>query len=97
MNRENVLQILSQHREELQQQFGVNTLALFGSTARGDATDGSDIDLLVEFNRPTGLFGLINLQFHLEKVLGCPVDLNTTDGIKPRIRSRVLAESIYVN
>lgn len=97
MKRANALQLLAKHRQQLRQQFGVATLALFGSTARDEATDASDIDLLVEFNRPTGLFGLMRLQFYLEELLGCPVDVSTPDGLKPRIRPRVLAESIYVN
>ncbi|RIK43495.1 MAG: nucleotidyltransferase [Chloroflexi bacterium] len=97
MKRAEALQRLSTHREELRKQFGVVSLALFGSTARDETTQHSDVDLLVEFDRPTGLFGLLRLQFHLEELLGCPVDLGTLDGLKPRIRDRVLAESIHVN
>lgn len=97
MSRTETLQCLAAHREELRQQFGVRSLALFGSTARDTADATSDVDLLVEFDRPTGLFGLIGLQFYLEKLLGCSVDVGTVAGLKPRIRERVLAESIYVN
>lgn len=97
MRRTDTLQRLSTHREELHRQFGVTSLALFGSTARDTANDASDVDLLVEFDRPTGLFGLIRLQFYLEELLGCSVDVGTVEGLKPRIRERVLAESIYVN
>ena len=97
MKRSEAVQRLGAHREQLRQQFGVVSLAIFGSTARDEATTESDIDLLVEFDRPTGLFGLIRLQFHLEELLGTTVDVGTVDGLKPRIRERVLAESIYVN
>jgi hypothetical protein len=97
MRRVETLQRLAAHREALHQQFGVTSLALFGSTARDTAGAASDVDLLVEFDRPTGLFGLIRLQFYLEELLGCPVDVGTWEGLKPRIRERVLAESIYVN
>ena len=97
MKRNEALQRLSAQREQLRQQFGVASLAIFGSTARDDATASSDVDLLVEFDRPTGLFDLIRLQFHLEELLGTTVDVGTVDGLKPRIRERVLAESIYVN
>ncbi|MEZ4714113.1 MAG: nucleotidyltransferase family protein [Caldilineaceae bacterium] len=97
MERAETLKRLSAHRAELHQQFGVTSLAIFGSTARDTATAASDVDLLVEFDRPTGLFGLIRLQFYLEEILGCSVDVGTIEGLKPRIRDRVMAESIHVN
>jgi len=97
MKRTTAIAQLAAHREELRQQFGVTSLAIFGSTARDEATLESDIDLLVEFERPTGLFDLIRLQFHLEALLGTSVDVGTIDGLKPRTRERILAESIYVN
>jgi len=97
MKRENVIRLLVEHRDELQHQFGVKSLALFGSVARDEATETSDVDVLVEFDRPTGLFGLIRLQDYLGSLFGCPVDVGTSNSLKPRIRSRVLAESIYVN
>jgi predicted nucleotidyltransferase len=96
MKRDDVLQILADHHEELRQQFGVKTLALFGSVARNEATETSDVDLLVEFARPVGLFGLFALQDHLAQLLGCAVDLGTPDSLKPRIRALVLAESLHV-
>ena len=97
MERTETLQRLSAHREELHQQFGVTSLVLFGSTARDTVSAASDVDLLVEFDRPTGLFGLLRLQFYLEELLGCSVDVGTFEGLKPRIRDRVMVESIHVN
>ena len=61
MQRDDVLKILVDHRDELRQQFGVKSLALFGSVARDEATETSDVDLLVAFARPVGLFGLYAL------------------------------------
>jgi hypothetical protein len=95
MKRSEAVQRLGAHRDQLRRQFGVALLAIFGSTARDEATTESDVDLLVEFDRPTGLFDLIRLQFHLEELLGTTVDVGTIDGLKPRIRECVLAESIY--
>jgi len=69
---------------------------LFGPVARNKATAVSDMDLLVEFNRPVGYFGLFALQNYLEKLLGCPVDLGTLDSLKPYIRERVMGELIRV-
>jgi predicted nucleotidyltransferase len=91
-----VLQVLKQNNAELEMQFGVKTLMLFGSVARDEATSKSDVDLLVEFNRPVGYFGLFALRNYLEKLLGCPVDLGTPDSLKPYIRERVMGELIHV-
>jgi predicted nucleotidyltransferase len=96
MKRDAVIQILKQQNAELARQFRVKKLLLFGSVARDEATSISDVDLLVEFNKPVGYFGLFALQDHLEKLLGCPVDLATPDSLKPRIRERVLGEMIRV-
>ena len=96
MERELVLQILRQNQAEIRL-YGVKSLALFGSVVRGEARPDSDVDLLVEFDRPVGLFGLIALQQRLEDLLGCPVDLGTPDSLKDRFRSRVMEESVYVS
>ncbi len=96
MKREAIIHLLKQQNAELARQFGVKSLSLFGSVARDEATSVSDVDLLVEFNRPTGYFGLFALQDHLEKLLGCPVDLGTPDSLKPYIRERVQGELIRV-
>jgi len=96
MSRKEVIQILNDHQQDLTLRFGVKSLALFGSMARNEARPSSDVDLLVEFNRPVGLFGLYALQDHLERLLGCSVDLGTPDSLKTRIRDRVLEERIAV-
>jgi len=96
MQRKEVIRKLNQKRADLRERYGVKSLALFGSVARDEATPASDVDLLVEFNRPVGLFGLFVLQDYLEGLLGCPVDLGTPDSLKPRIRARVLQEMVRV-
>ena len=70
---------------------------LFGSVARDEATDKSDVDLLVEFHRPIGYFGFFELQDDLTRLLGAQVDLGTPASLKQRFRTRVLAEAIRVN
>ena len=96
MEQDVVLQLLKQKNTELTNQFGVRSLALFGSVAKNKATNASDVDLLVEFNRPVGYFGLFALQDYLENLLGCSVDLGTPDSLKPYIRERVQGELIRV-
>jgi len=92
-----VLQLLKQKNTELVNKFGVKTLLLFGSVARDEATSKSDVDLLVEFNRPVGYFGLFALQEYLETLLGCSVDLGTLESLKPNIREQVMGDLIRVN
>ncbi len=96
MKQDTVLQILKQKNAELTKQFGVKSLSLFGSVARNESTSTSDVDLLVEFNRPVGYFGLFALQDYLEKLLGCSVDLGTPDSLKPYIKERIMGEIIHV-
>lgn len=93
--REGVVASLAVHRDELRE-LGVRSLFLFGSVARGEERPGSDVDLLVEFDRPTGLFGLIRLQHRLEEILGCAVDLGTPESLRPRIRDAVRGEAVRV-
>lgn len=97
MKKQEVIQILRQHNREFSDRYGVKSLALFGSVARGDASLASDIDLLVEFDRPVGLFGLFALQDRLEDIFGCKVDLGTPDSLKPRLRTSVMSELVYVS
>jgi hypothetical protein len=96
MKRNEVVRILTEHQKELSEKYGVKSLALFGSVARDEANPKSDVDVLVEFDRSVGLFGLFALQDYLEALLGCPVDLGTPDSLKPRLRTKVLAECVYV-
>ncbi len=96
MRREEVINALSERRTELTQNYGVKSLSLFGSASRDEAGPASDVDLLVEFDRPVGYFGLFALQDYLESLLGCKVDLGTPDSLKPHIRARVLGECVRV-
>ncbi len=96
MSRLEVLSTLRAQQAELHARFGVTRLTLFGSVARDEAGQDSDVDLLVEFDRPVGLFRFIELQNHLEGLLGCGVDLGPPQSLKPRIRDRVLAEAVRV-
>jgi uncharacterized protein len=97
MKKQKVIQLLKQHNRELSDRFGVKSLALFGSVARDEANPASDIDLLVEFDRPVGLFGLFALQDRLEEIFGCKVDIGTPDSLKPRLRASVISEMEYVS
>ncbi len=75
---------------------GVKSLSLFGSVARDSAQSSSDVDLLVEFAYPIGLFQFMDLKNYLEKILNCSVDLGTPKSLHPRIKENVLQEAIHV-
>ena len=87
--------LLKHHRADLHQR-GVKSLAVFGSMARGEATPDSDIDVLVEFSRPVGLFEFIRLKMYLENLTGRSVDLVTPDALRPAMRDDILNEAVHV-
>jgi hypothetical protein len=96
MKRDEVLSVLRAQRERLRSEHGVKSLGLFGSVARDEAGPNSDVDLLVEFERPTGYFGLVRLQLLLQELLGCPLDLGTPGSLRPSMRQRIDKEAIRV-
>ncbi len=96
MKQQQALAILEQHRSEMIQQYAVRHLALFGSTARDDARDDSDIDVMVEFEQPATFDRYVGLLAYLENILGRKVDLVTAGGIKPRARQQVEKDLIRV-
>lgn len=96
MNRETALQILTEHKARLKDQFGVVTLALFGSMALDRATAQSDIDVLVGFDGPATSTRYFGVQFYLEDLFGCPVDLVTDKALREDIRPYVEREAVHV-
>ena len=96
MTRQEIVDRIVEHREELEAK-GIKSLALFGSVARGDAGQSSDVDVVVELNQPMGLFGLSDLKHRLEQILAVKkVDLITRDGIHPALKDVILEEAVNV-
>jgi len=92
-------QLLKEEREEILRlcaRYGAKKILVFGSTARGEADEQSDIDFLVELEPGRSLLDLGGLQYELEKLLRCRVDVVIERGLKRRIRERVLKEAIPV-
>jgi len=89
-----ILKTLADHREEVKR-FGVRSLALFGSAARGEATATSDLDFLVEFENPN-FDSYMALLEYLEKLFGRPADLVLANTLKPRLREPILRETVHV-
>lgn len=97
MKRQQALNLLLARREAMRQRFGVSRLSLFGSVARDEATDSSDIDVLVEFERPTTLFQLGALQLYLEDAfVGPRVDVVPRDCILPHLEAAILKDAVDV-
>ncbi len=96
MKRSEAIHLLKQQQKELSEHYHVASLSVFGSVARDEARLDSDIDILVKFSQPVGLFHFIDLQQHLEDILKCKVDLGTYRSIKPSIKEQVLQEAIRV-
>ena len=95
MKLDQVLRLIRKNYQTLQQ-MGVESLAVFGSTARDEATPGSDVDLLVTFSGPPTYDQYIETKFFLEDLLGCKVDLVPKIGLKQLIRESVEQEAVYV-
>lgn len=77
---------------EICREHNVAQLGLFGSTVRGEAGENSDLDLLVEFSKPTSQLGLIGLEQRLEYALGRKIDLLTKAALSPYLRDHILQE-----
>ena len=96
MNRDEVLNTLRAHKPTLAERFGVTGLSLFGSFARDQATDRSDVDILVMFDRPATSSSYFGVQFYIEDLLGRRVDLVTDRALRPEIRPYVERDALDV-
>lgn len=96
MTRDEVLRILRAHKPALARRFGVTDLALFGSFARDQATDDSDVDILVRFAAPPDLRSYFGAQFYLEDLLGRPVDMAADGELRPEMLPSVQRDTIDV-
>lgn len=94
MRRADALRIIAEHVDVLREQHAVKTLSIFGSTARDDARADSDVDVLVEFSKPVGLFAFVGLQLYLQEILGTKVDLATEDALRDFMRPTILKEAV---
>jgi len=97
MRRTDVLKVLIQHQGELRGKYDVKSLALFGSVARDEASPTSDVDLLVEFDRPVGLLHFIGTHQYIKKLLDAEkVDLVLRRAVLPELRDDIFAEAVNV-
>ena len=96
MDRSTALELLQQSKPLLAHRFGVTSLALFGSIARGDAHDGSDVDVLVSFDGPATSGRFFGVQFYLEDLLGRPVDLVSERALRSELKPYIERDAVRV-
>ena len=95
MDRDLVLKKLHDHIEQIQQ-FGVASIGVFGSVARNESNEKSDLDILVEYkDNSLNLDSYMDLKYYLEDLFNCSVDLVTKSSMKPYLKDRILQEVIY--
>ena len=95
LDKDQIIAILRKNKNVLEQQFGVTKIALFGSYARGEATETSDIDLLIE-SKDNSFDNRCNLKDYLESHLKKPVDLGYFDTLRTFIKQMIEKEILYV-
>jgi uncharacterized protein len=91
-----VEKILRRAKPVMSRRFKVKEIGVFGSYLRGEQKETSDLDLLVEFSEPVGLFDFLRLEAYLAEITGARVDLVSKNALKPRLKERVLAEALYI-
>ncbi|MEK6681064.1 MAG: nucleotidyltransferase family protein [Nitrospirota bacterium] len=93
---EEIKDLLKKHKEELKEKYGVKEIGIFGSYVRGEQDDESDVDILVEFEKPMGFIRFMKLENSLSELLGVRVELVTKKALKPYIGQQILQEVLYV-
>jgi uncharacterized protein len=93
VRRDEALAVIAAHKHVLRS-YGVKHLSIFGSVARDEAGPVSDVDILVEFAKPIGLFGFVDVKDYLEQILNCRVDLVTEEGLRREMRDQILREAV---
>jgi hypothetical protein len=91
-----ILTFLLDHKETLRERFGVTQIGLFGSYARGEATEESDVDIAVEIDAPNKFRSFFGLKYYLETNLYPKIDLGIESTLKPIAKEFVSKEIIYV-
>lgn len=97
MTKENVIEILKTVASDSLNKYKAQIKGIFGSVARGEESESSDIDVLVDFKEDADLFDFVGLSLFLEEKLHRPVDIVPTDTIKSDIRNSILKEAIYIS
>jgi len=91
-----IKEIIKKHKDELKEKYSVKEIGIFGSFVRGEAKEDSDVDILVEFEKPIGFFKFLELEEYLSNLIGREVDLVSKKALKPHIGKHILEEVVTV-
>ena len=91
-----IKEILKKHEKELKEEYGIKEIGIFGSYLRGEAKEESDLDILIEFEKPIGFFKFLELEEYLSNLIGIKVDLVSKKALKPYIGKYILKEVVIV-
>lgn len=93
---EEIKKILELHKDEIKIRYAVEEIGIFGSYLRKEQQNTSDIDILIEFERPVSLLKVVSLENYLSDLLGVKVDIVPKKDIRPELKDEILAEAIYL-
>jgi predicted nucleotidyltransferase len=93
---EEIKNILVVHKGRLKERFGIKEIGIFGSYVRGEQTEKSDVDILVDFYELSDVFDLLRLERSLRRLLRCKVDVVRKQAIRKELRDRILSEVIEI-
>lgn len=93
---EEIKKIINEHKPILKERFKINSIGIFGSCVRKEEKEKSDIDILVDFYETIDLFEFVELEDFLSETLGVKVDLVMKETLKPRLKDRILKETVYI-
>ena len=93
-----IKEILKKHEKEFKEKYKIKEIGIFGSYSRGEAKEGSDLDILVEFepDAKISLLEFVELENYLSDLLGIKIDLVEKSALKPRIGKRIISEVVYL-
>lgn len=94
-NIDDLIKVIQLHKEDLRKEYGVKEIGIFGSYIRGEQNDKSDVDILIELEKPIGFVRFMKLENSISDLLGIKVDLVTKKALKPFIGRRILQEVQY--
>lgn len=95
-NIDRLKRVLKEHKVELEEEYGVSEIGIFGSYVKGNQGEASDVDILVEFKKAVDLLSFVHLKNYLSDLLDTNVDLVLKRALKPNIGKRILSQVVYI-
>jgi uncharacterized protein len=87
---------ISEKKELLRSKYNIDDIGIFGSYARGEERNNSDVDILVNFSEPIGLLKLINMENYLSELLGAKADVVIKSDLREELRDQIIKETMFV-